>query len=220
MKTELNNLKEKVIEYKEFKKETLKQIEFFNMKVDEQRSKLGLEDFFKEFEVDNYTKALYLEKIYSFITELVLKLKEENPNYGNKRIVKLLISENKFDDDELLEDLYEKDVKIIALNYCLFYDCGYLKVKEMTKKLNELSEEIDCKEQELIDKKVYTTKKIASKTGNTIVDIVTPYGKIAKSQLDDASKHAKRLVNKGSKQLVKLFKKIEEKTDSKTDEKN
>lgn len=47
MKTELNNLKEKVIEYKEFKKETLKQIEFFNMKVDEQRSKLGLEDFLK-----------------------------------------------------------------------------------------------------------------------------------------------------------------------------
>ena len=201
MKEQLQSLKESAIQIATEKESLKKQKEFFNMKVEEQKEMLGIEEIFN-YNEDSYEAASLLVFECANVVELISKIKKEHPKYGNKRIKELVLT--------ALEAL-EYDVTFMGKvvdNYFLYEECGYYKVQTIEQSIEALEEEAKATTGVIFDE----TKEAAKKVGTSIANVAKPYGEVAKSQFGEAKTAAKGLLNKGSKKLMKILEDVETKT--------
>lgn len=206
MKEELKTLKdsaEKIVTEREnFKKQRL----FFNMKVEEKVKQLGIDEIFAANN-DSYDAAITLNFAFPEIYTMASIIREEHPKYGNKRIKQIMIDKLKSQKVELSDNTVEAFCKVID-NYFLYESCGFFELKAKEDKIVSLEENTKQSTKAILDE----SKNTIVKVGNSALNIVKPYGEVAKSQLKDAGVAAKSLVNKGSKQLIKLLQKVDDKT--------
>ena len=205
MKEELNVLRETAIQTVKAREEFEKNREFFNMKVEEKIVELNMEvkrDFLDY--CDYYEDAKVLNIILPIVPELISKIREEHPKYGNKRIKELVIKQLQEDSTIIPADMNE------FFDYYFIYEsCGFFKLLEQDLKLNNLKDETIESTKAIFNEAQDTVIKV----GTSITGIVKPYGEVAKSQLGEAEKATKKVINKGSKKLMRLLKNIEEKTE-------
>ena len=211
MKEELVTLKDSAIKIVKAKESLKKQKMFFNMKVEEKKQELNIEEFYNSEEYgiceDSFEAANMLNELFPQIRDIVAKMRKEHPKYGSKRIKELTLTALTYD-EPLLED---SEAVIIIDNYFLYEECGFFKIKAQQEELDELGKEAKETTEAIIDQSKQTTIKI----GNSISNIVKPYGEVAKEQFGDAKEEAKNLINKGSKKLRKILEKVEDKTKNK-----
>lgn len=204
MKEELINLKGTATQLVKEKKEFNKQRLFFNMKVEEKKEESNIEELFLLNDIeDSYEAAKLLNCNFPQIANIVATIKEQHPKYGIKRIKEETLKEL----DQQQNTFYYMD-KIVD-NYILYDDCGFSKVKVYEDNILKLTKEVKDSTNEILDESIDTTKK----TGETIVNVVKPYGEIAKSQLGDAKETTKKVVNEGTKKLIKVLEKVQNKTE-------
>jgi len=150
---------------------------------------------------------------YSYVGELKDILNAEHPRYGEKRVRNTLIENVIVHNGWDYEEGYE-DSSIIVDTYLTLVKLGFLDVYALDIKAQEaklkLDESTEVMLKETADKVVGAGKKVAS----GVVSVAKPYGEVAKGQLNDAKVVAKKLVNNGAKRLVKVLKRVEEKTNS------
>lgn len=206
MKEDLKNIKDSTVKVIEEKENFKKQKEFFNMKVQEQKLQSGIEELFKLD--DSYESAKMLNTNFPEIANIITSLKKEHPKYGEKRIKEMANIHLNY---QLSASVFSDSLSIMIDNYFLYERCGFSKLLEQENNLTKLEESIKTSCDAILDE----SKDTAIKAGTAIVNIVKPYGKVAKGQLEDASKLAKNAVNSGSKKLIKVLKSIEEKTNNK-----
>ena len=208
MKEELKTLNESVESVMLAKQLFSKHKMFFNMKVEEQKEKLNIQEVYYTNN-DSYSAAIVLTYYYPEITGIVSAIREEHPKYGTKKIKELVVKElYARRNGSLHEDDANNIYPLIVDNYFLYDDCGFFKLQDYELAIKDLEKETKEASSAVLNE----SKKAVKKAGNTIVDIVKPYGEVAKSQLDDAGNVAKKAINKGSKKLVKFFENIEKKT--------
>ena len=206
MKEELKALKDSAERIAKAHQYFQKQREFFNMKVEEKLEETGTKEAI--LSEDSYDSATIVCVDCSQLHENIIKIRSEHPKYGNKRIRELVI-------DEILsshnEDIYSpsrKSLEEIIDNYFLYESCGFFKLYKKEVEINNLEKEFRTTTDVILDESKNSVKRV----GESFINIVKPYGEVAKSQLNDAGNLAKKTVNKGSKQLIKFFESIEEKT--------
>ena len=177
---------------------------FFNMKVEEKKEETGIEEI---IEMDNsYESAKALNENFSSIHVFVSAIREEHPKYGNRRI-KELVMKQIHEASFIPEDLEDK-IELVVDNYFLYESCGFFKLLEQEKEIENLGIEAKVATDAILDE----SKVAAIKAGKAALNIIKPYGEVAKSQLNDAGEATKKAINKGSQKLKKFFEGIEEKT--------
>lgn len=201
MKEELKSLKDSAIQVANEKEKLKKQKEFFNMKVEEQKEALGIEEIFN-YNEDSYDAASLLIIEWPNVAELISKLKKEHPKYGNKRIKELTLV--------ALETL-DYDIPYMSNiidNYFLYEECGFYKVQSIEKSIEILENDVKTTTGAILDE----TKETAKKVGTSIVNVAKPYGEVAKNQFNDAKVATTGLIHKGAKKLIKILEDVETKT--------
>lgn len=208
MKEELKALKDSAEQIANARKSLLKQKLFFNMKVEEQKEASNIEEIYNSNN-NSYEAAKELNFMFPEIHKAFLIIKKDHPKYGNKRIKGLILKIYKEQNQDLVtnEVLFE----LLIDNYLMYESCGFFKLLEREKELEALQNEAKEATDAILDE----SKAAAIKTGKAALNIVKPYGEVAKSQLNDAGDAAKKAINKGSQKLKKFFESIEEKTQTK-----
>lgn len=210
MKEELKALKDSAVQIIKEKDSLKKQKNFFNMKVEEKVAELNMEEIFKE-DGSSYEAAVMLNYLFPQIYNIVASIREQHPKYGEKRVKEItLIALNEImTETDYLMSFSEYTDKIID-NYFLYEGCGFFKLKEQEEKIETLEDGAKVSTDTILNQ----SKEVAIKAGKSIKNIAKPYGDVAKSQFEDASKAAKTAINKGSKKLIKILKDIENKTNN------
>lgn len=207
MKEELKALKDSAEQIVKARQTLQRKKTFFNMKVEEKKEETGIIEL---IEMNNsYESAKALNENFSCVHVLVTQIRKEHPKYGNRRIKELVlkqIHELSF----IPEDLEDK-IELAVDNYFLYESCGFFKLLEQEKEIEELGNEAVGVADVILDE----SKAAAIKAGKAALNIVKPYGEVAKSQLNDAGEATKKVINKGSQKLKKFFESIEEKTKTK-----
>ena len=207
MKEELSTLKNSVQQIAKGCENFKKQRNFFNMKVEEKLLETGLEEVITA--EDSYESAKVLNENLSSIHMLVTYIKKEHPKYGNRRIKELVIKE--IHEASFIPEELEGKIELAVDNYFIYESCGFFKLLNQEKELEELGTEAKIATDAILDE----SKAAAIKAGKAALNIVKPYGEVAKSQLSDAGEATKKIVNKGSQKLKIFFESIEEKTKNK-----
>lgn len=207
MKEELKTLKGSALQILKAKENLKKQQVFFNMKVEEKVNEINIEEVFNDNN-NSYEAAKELNDCLPILHTTVSKLRNEYPKYGNKRIKGLALAELTSEDDLLAQ--CKDETELLLDNYFLYDDCGFFKLREQELSIQALLDETKVTTNAIIDE----SKQAVVKVGTSVKNVVKPYGEVAKSQLNDAGVATKKAVNKGSKQLIKLFQKIEKKTEN------
>lgn len=204
MKEELKTLKDSTEQIFKACQTLQRKKSFFNMKVEEKKEETGIEEL---IEMDNsYESAKALNENFSIIHVLVNEIRKEHPKYGNRRIKELVMK--KIEEACFIpEDLTGK-IELAVDNYFLYESCGFFKLLDQEKEIEELGIEAKIATDAILDE----SKAAAIKAGKAALNIVKPYGEVAKSQLNEASEATKKAINKGSQKLKKFFESIEEKT--------
>lgn len=201
MKENLSTLKDSTIKLLKAKESLKKQKMFFNMKVEEKKEILNIEELYNNEEYgifeDSFEAASLLVEQFPQISDIVAKMRKEHPKYGVKRIKELTLIALSYDEPSL-EDC---ETSNIIDNYFLYEECGFFKLKAKQEELSQLQDET----KETTNSIINQTKKSAIKFGTSVSNIVKPYGEIAKEQ-------GKTAINKGSKSLIKVLKRVEKKT--------
>lgn len=197
MKEQLNSLKENTAKLIKEKEDFKKQRNFFNMKVEEQKNILNIEEIYNTAD-DSYERANILNIYYPEISYIVDMIKKEHPKYGNKKIKGLILEQIKDSTD--ISDITET----LLDNYFLYESCGYHTLKNKENEIQELEKTIKQDASCVYGKSKESIKKFGSSVANT----VKPYGDIAKNQINN-------IANKGSKKLIKVLEKIKDKTENK-----
>lgn len=180
---------------------------FFNMKVEEKKEEAGIEEL---IEMDSsYEAAKSLNENFSCVHVLVTQIKKEHPKYGNRRLKELVLKQI-HELGFIPEDLEDK-IELAVDNYFLYESCGFFSLLEQEREVEALGYEAKDRADVILDE----SKVAAIKAGKAVINVVKPYGEVAKSQLNDASDAAKKVINKGSQKLKKFFESIEEKTKTK-----
>lgn len=208
MKEELKALKGSTEQIVNARKGLLKQILFFNMKVEEQKQTTNTEELFNHNN-NSYEAAKELNFMFPEVHEIVLIIRTEHPKYGSKRIKDLVLKKFAEKADTLVKD--ESLFEALVDNYLMYESCGFFKLLEQEKELDLLEDEAKEATVAILDE----SKEAAIKAGKAALNIVKPYGEVAKSQLNDAGDAAKKVINKGSQKLKRFFESIEEKTKTK-----
>lgn len=207
MKEELKALKDSAEQIVKACQSLQRKKAFFNMKVEEKKEETGIIEL---IEMDSsYESAKVLNENFSSVHALVTQIRKEHPKYGNRRIKELVlkqIHESSF----IPEDLEDK-IELAIDNYFLYESCGFFKLLEQEKEIEELGNEA----MEATDVILDESKAAAIKAGKAVISVVKPYGEVAKSQLNDAGEATKKAINKGSQKLKKFFENVEEKTRTK-----
>lgn len=223
MKEQLKALKNCTVEIVKEKAELKNQIEFFNMKVVEQKQQLNIEEIFLTEENDSYeaAKILVLEIHNTFpnFNETLTEIRNLNPNCELKKIKELLIQKqigNNNNFANLLKKFKSASPEEVYMNnlldnYFLYENCGFDKVQEQEEKIDNLAKEAGVSTEEILGE----TKAVAKKVGTTIANIAKPYGEVAKSQLGDAKVKATGLAIQGAKKLIKILEDSENKKTNK-----
>ena len=211
MKKELIELKELTAEFSKVKKEFDNEREMFNLAVEESDTRKKLYSYAEDEMDDAYVMALnFVDNNQTFISEAE-KLKREHPRYGEKRFISTVVT-NVLDrygvnDDAILNVALES-----AEIYVMLEKAGFNSVKAKEDKLTEIAGRINDSANLVVNQTGEAIVGAGKKVVTTVGNVARPYGEIAKEQLGVAGEKAKGLVNKGSKKLVKLFEKIDEKT--------
>ena len=209
MKKEFKELRENVKEYCDVYEEyTNARNEFdANLTVEDVE---GLAEYFDENCADAYDIAKNFYMLNADLVEAAATIKSEHPRYGLPRFKSTLLTAVIDSRDSSFEEAH------VAVNaYLLLDEAGYSKVLELETRANEIETKgianCDAIVTQGKDAVVNAGKKVATTVGN----IARPYGEVAKGQLTEAGVKAKELANNGTKKLIKLLEKVEEKTSSK-----
>lgn len=212
MKEELKDLKNVAVQIVKETDEFRKQKNFFNMKVEEKKLELNMEEIFNEENEDSFESAEILNFLFPQIQTIVSSVRENHPKYGEKRIKEITVVALKefMSLNEYMLSFYDQ-IDVVVDNYFLYESCGYFKLLERKENLNKLEETAKGK----TDTVLKQTKETAINVGNKVAGMVKPYGEVAKSQFGDAKVATKDLINKGSKKLIKILENLENKTKTK-----
>lgn len=207
MKEELKALKDSTEQIVKACQTLQRKKTFFNMKVEEKKEETGIIEI---IEMDcSYESAKALNENFSSIHMLVTHIRKEHPKYGNRRIKDLVMKE--IHEASFIPEELEDKIELAVDNYFLYESCGFFSLLEQEKELDALGAEAKDRADAILDE----SKAAAIKVGNAALNIVKPYGEVAKSQLNDAGEATKKAINKGSQKLKKFFESIEEKTKTK-----
>jgi len=204
MKEELKALKESTLKIKELKEKFIKQKIFFNMKVEEQKNILGIEEVFNSNN-NSFEAAIALNEEVPELREIVSELKEEHPKYGDKRLKEMTLKRL----GHLTEE--EEVTKLIIDNYFLYENCGFSQLYELNNTLTALETETKDTTKALFDE----SKKAVIENGTTIINLVKPLSGVAMDKIHNVGQSAKNVVNQGSRKLIKILEKVEDKTKNK-----
>lgn len=201
MKEELKLLKDNTTEVIKLQKEFNEQRKFFNMKVKETNEKLNIEEIF-DYEEDSYDAAKTLIDLFPDLHNIITILRKQHPRFGNKKIANLILKEH--------NTLISSDVdKNTFDRYFLYEGCGFFKVLEIEQELQILKEQTF----DIVRDVTSESKDKVTKVGKNILEVLKPYGEVAKGQFIEAKKKTKTAVNKGSKKLIKVLTDVENKTE-------
>lgn len=206
MKEQLNTLKNSVQQVVKGCEHFKKQREFFNMKVEEKLLETGAKEII--LSEDSYESAKTVCVDCNKLHETITKIRNEHPKYGNRRIKDLVITEIMSGHENYNYTSQSNFLGEIIDNYFIYESCGFFKLLKQEQELQSLEKEVTNATDAILDE----SKEAAIKAGKAVVNVVKPYGDVAKSQFNDASSAAKKAVNKGSQKLKLFFEGLEEKT--------
>ena len=212
MKEELKQLKDVAIQIVKENDEFMKQKNFFNMKVEEKKLELNMEELFNEENEDSFEAAEILNFLFPQIHTIVSSVREGHPKYGEKRVKEIAVVALKefMSLNEYMLSFYDQ-IDVVVDNYFLYESCGYFKLLERKESLSKLEESAKGTTDVVLNQ----SKEAAKKFGNDVANIVKPYGEVAKGQFNEAKVVGKNLINKGSKKLIKNLEDLENKTKTK-----
>lgn len=167
---------------------------------------LGLEE---DYEVESvYELANMFYDKYGFVSEYADALKKEHPRFGEKRFKNTLI-ENIINNQEWdYEEDYEQASYLVD-TYLAFEAVGYSEVKACENEMVSVAEKINENTNAVATQTVDAVKG----AGRAVVNVLRPYGEVAKGQLGVAGQKAKGAVNKGAKHLIKVLEDVANKTE-------
>ena len=212
MKEELKQLKDVAVQIVKETDEFRKQKNCFNMKVEEKKLELNMEELFNEENEDSFEAAEILNFLFPQIHTIVSSVREGHPKYGEKRVKEIAVVALKefMSLNEYMLSFYDQ-IDVVVDNYFLYESCGYFKLLERKESLSKLEESAKGTTDVVLNQ----SKEAAKKFGNDVANIVKPYGEVAKGQFNEAKVVGKDLINKGSKKLIKILEDLENKTKTK-----
>ena len=212
MKEELKELKDVAVKIVKETDEFRKQKNFFNMKINEKKLELNMEELFNEENEDSFEAAEILNFLFPQIHTIVSSVREGHPKYGEKRVKEIAVVALK-EFMSLNEYMFSfcDQMDVVVDNYFLYESCGYFKLLERKESLSKLEESAKGTTDVVLNQ----SKEAAKKFGNDVANIVKPYGEVAKGQFNEAKVVGKDLINKGSKKLIKILEDLENKTKTK-----
>lgn len=214
MKEELNKFKEFGQKYKEAKKEFEAKREIFNLNFERNITDEDVSSFLEDECIDSYDIACFFEGTYGLIFENAAELKKSHPRYGEKRFKNELITSviDAYHWD--YEEDFEATSNLVSV-YMLIDKCGFNEVKEAEEKEFGLREVFQTYGDLFLTQISGTITNAGKNVANSVVNIVKPYGEVAKGQMETVGEKAKEVVNKGTKRLIKTLEKIDDKTSKK-----
>lgn len=206
-------MKEKLKELRKLNEELIEERQLFEDMKDEfsYNVELNCED---ELYGDPYQMAKAFNNFNKTAILRVKDLRKAHPRYGEKRLKNEItkIFRECYQQEGAYEicpsEIFDNNVLEMVADYLLYDSCGFFRVLDQEDKIDCLEQTIIGVEHELLDE----SKEAVSSIGTGAINILKPYGEVAKGQLNDAANMAKGLINKGSKKLVKILQKIEDKT--------
>ena len=162
-----------------------------------------------EFESSYEYANIFYEK-YGFVATYAEELKKEHPRFGEKRFKNTLIENIINNQGWDYENDYEKASYIVDA-HLVFDEFGYFEVKELENQMLDVVDKINANTDALTAQTFGAVKG----AGKAFVNVLKPYGQVAKGQLEVAGQKAKTVVNNGAKRLIKVLENVANKTDDK-----
>lgn len=204
MKDELKALKESALKIAKAKEAVANLKIEFNEKVEQVKQEEGIKEVYNE-KGTAYDNAKALYDTFKDLFRIIATKKVEDPRYNKEQLKKAALNEymaqgkseefNKF-----IGDMFDNVVE----TYFLYEKCGFKNILKKEQEIEELENSVKNNAETILDE----SKEAAAKLGNSILDIVKPYGNVAKE-------HLQSTVNKGSKKLIKFLENVENKTNKK-----
>ena len=211
MKQELKNLKELMEMFSSVKKEYVYKRDLFENCASLLPINLEYLDMDENTEVGSiYEVADIFYDKYDFIVEYANNLKKEHPRYGELRFKNTLIENVINNQGWDYEESYAKASYLVDIHLA-FEEFGYFEAKDAEKQVLDVVDKINANTDVLTSQTFGAVKG----AGKAVVNVLKPYGEVAKGQLEVAGQKAKGIVNKGTKSLVKVLEKVVEKTNVK-----
>lgn len=209
MKKELSELKENVKEYSvAYEEYSAARAEFnasFEVAVVE-----GLAEYYDENCNDSYDIAKNFFMLNGDVLEAATNIKSEHPRYGLPRFKSTLVTAVIDSRDTTFEEAHA-----LVNAYLLLDEAGFAKVSELESKVAEIEAKGIATCDVIVTQGKEAVVNAGKKVATTVGNIARPYGEVAKGQLSEAGVKAKELANNGTKKLIKLLEKVEEKTSNK-----
>lgn len=209
MKKEFNELRENVKEYSVVYEEFLNARSEFNTNLDVTEVE-GLVNYYDENCTDAYDIAKNFFMLNGDVLEAAATIKSEHPRYGLPRFKSTLVTAVIDSRDTTFEEAHE-----VVNAYLLLDNAGYTKVSELEVKAKEIEAKGIANCDAIVTQSKEAVVNAGKKVATTVGNIARPYGEVAKGQLSEAGTKAKELANSGTKKLIKLLEKVEEKTSNK-----
>lgn len=179
MKEQLKQLKNDVKDLAGATKTFAKKREFFNLKIEEAKEERPVVELFEKELRDSYLRACAFYDWSGDVVELIGKIREEHPKYGESSIRNLVKKEYLGKKEDVTLEQREGFERLLDL-YFLYDGCGFTKVRELEVKINEMSSGIvdNAKDRvdEVKDKVSYTVKNsdvIWEETKLNVGDVLT-----------------------------------------------
>lgn len=138
MKEELKQLKNNVKDLASTTKTFAKKREFFNLKVEEAKEERPVVELFEDELKDSYSRACAFYEWSGELLNAIERVREEHPKYGESSIRNLVKKELLGKKENVSLEQREGFERLLDL-YFLYDGCGFLKVKELEDKMNEMS---------------------------------------------------------------------------------
>lgn len=206
MKKEFNELKESAKEYSVTLEELNAARAEFNAKLDITEVEV-LANYYDDECTDAYDIAKNFFMINTDVAELAAGIKSEHPRYGLPRFKSELVTAVIDNRDVTFEEAHE-----VVNAYLVLDNAGYANVLEKEVKVNEANAKGLASAEAVVNQGKEAVVNAGKKVATTVGNIAKPYGEVAKGQLETAGAKAKEVANKGTKKLIKLLEKFDEKT--------
>ena len=211
MKEELRELKELVVVLASRNEELANVKDEFNASVDLSRVGMSAMELLDEDVTCSYDLATRFYDEYEYVWELANELRAAHPRYQERHFINALadmIVENKNWD----EANYEKAVDV-ARNYMLYEGNGFYDIHNLEIEVYSLGEKIVSNKDEVVNQAVERVTDFGKNVADGTLNILRPYGEVAKGQYVEASSKVKakaqEVANKGVKSLRKVLDKVE-----------
>lgn len=209
MKNEFIELKNSVNDYIQEKEIFEYNRVSFNDGVDILKGKLGITEVINTGK-DCYENAKVFEQYFPILKSIDNKIKEKYPNYNliqrKEKVYGIFEEEVK----ELDSDYAYNYIINIIENYYLYDACFFGVVKQTEIDTQVFGQKVHEASNELLKQQ----KQAIQHAGKFAVNVVKPYSEVAKEQLLEVKGATKKMVNRGSKKLVKVFQNIADRTNS------